>query len=485
MGSAKALRSGWDSLRDADALYQLFLLRDRANDGKFLTGVISTGIYCLPSCPAKRPKRENVRFFHNPDEARRSGLRPCCRCRPDFFYLGEEFHESLFEQTAARVRSNPGAFRSISDVSRASGLSRTALNDLFRDHAHESPGAFLRRVRADYVCHLLENGNKPADAAADAGYGSASSFHQQFSARTGLTPAVYSALGRMREFTLVLPKDYRTRETLDFFGRDREGISERVHPGGFTKCFEAGDRTISVEVEFWRNSAICRTDEDCSYAAHRAVWRMLGLDSDATGFERQFGGDEALGSMFSRQRGLRIPCTPEPWEALGWAIMGQQISLQAAIGLRRGLIEALGRPHANGLRAFPRAVAVAAVDVEFLRKLKFSASKAEYLLAAARAVASGTMPLGRIRELSAHHAARLLGSIHGVGPWTIQYVFLRGAGFADCLPAGDAGLARGLAGLTGNRPDENGVKAALSRFAPFRSLAACHVWASLNTGEQA
>ena len=58
-------------LPDGDTLYQRFLLRDRADDGKFLTGVLSTGIYCLPSCPAKRPKRENVRFFHDPDEARR------------------------------------------------------------------------------------------------------------------------------------------------------------------------------------------------------------------------------------------------------------------------------------------------------------------------------------------------------------------------------------------------------------------------------
>src|ERR1035437_9118655 len=116
-----ALKARWDPQIDADALYQLFLLRDRANDGKFLTGVISTGIYCLPSCPARRPKREKVRFFHDPDEARQSGLRPCFRCRPDSFYRGEEFHESLFEQTAARVLPNPGVFTGIPDVARAAG----------------------------------------------------------------------------------------------------------------------------------------------------------------------------------------------------------------------------------------------------------------------------------------------------------------------------------------------------------------------------
>jgi AraC family transcriptional regulator, regulatory protein of adaptative response / DNA-3-methyladenine glycosylase II len=475
-----AYKARWDPITDGDALYRQFLLRDHANDGKFLLGVITTGIYCLPSCPAKRPKRENVRFFHDPDEAKRSGLRPCFRCRPDNFYRGEEFHESLFEQTAARVLREPGAFRGIPDVARAAGLSRTALNDLFREHAHESPGGFLRRVRVELACELLEKGSTLLDAATGAGFGSTSSFHQQFAARTGVTPAAYSALGSAREFTLRLPADYRTREILAFFGRDKESVSERVTSGGFTKCFDLDGRAAAVEVEFGKNTAVCRTDAGCSYAAHRAVARMLGFDSDVPAFERQFSSDAELGGMFRSQRGLRIPCTPDPWEALGWAIMGQQISLQVAVALRRGLIRALGRPHANGLRAFPTAEVVAGADVALLRTLKFSASKAEYLLAAARAVAKGEMPLGRIRRLSARHAARLLGAIRGVGPWTIQYFFLRGAAFADCLPAGDAGLARGLAGFTGDRPDEKGVKAALDRFAPYRSLAACHVWASLN-----
>jgi AraC family transcriptional regulator of adaptative response / DNA-3-methyladenine glycosylase II len=465
-------------LPDADSLYRRFLLRDHADDGKFLTGVVSTGIYCLPSCPAKRPKRENVRFFRDPDEARRSGLQPCFRCRPDSFYRGEEFHETLFEQTAARVIATPSGFGSISDVGRAAGVSRTALNDLFREHAHESPAAFLRRIRVDHACRLLEEGVKPADAAAEAGYGSSSSFHEQFSAHTGMTPAEYGGLGAQREFTLRLPADYREREILDFFGRDKEGDSERVRLHGFAKCFESGGRTVAVDVEFGERAAICRTDPGCGFAAHRAIRRMLGFESDAAGFERQFASDPDLGAIVQRQRGLRIPCTPEPWEALGWAIMGQQISLQAAVTLRRGLIETLGRRHndgLDGLRAFPTAEVVANVDVALLRGLKFSASKAEYLVAAARAVANGEVPLDRIRQLSVRHAARLLGAIRGVGPWTIQYVFLRGAGFADCLPAGDAGLARGLA-----VSDEKAVRKALDRFAPFRSLASCHVWASLN-----
>src|SRR5215471_1834652 len=197
-----------------DNLYALFLARDSSQNGKFLTGVLTTGIYCLPSCPARRPKREHVRFFRTPEEAVGSGLRPCRRCRPDSFYRGEEWHESLYEQTIGRVYLNPGAFSDVSDLAATAGLSRTALSDLFRHHAQESPAAFLRRARIERVCELLAKGTKPADASAEAGFASSSAFHSHFVARTGLTPGAYAALGN--KFVLRLPAAYRFREVLDF-----------------------------------------------------------------------------------------------------------------------------------------------------------------------------------------------------------------------------------------------------------------------------
>jgi AraC family transcriptional regulator, regulatory protein of adaptative response / DNA-3-methyladenine glycosylase II len=464
---------------DDERRYHHFLRRDQAYDGKFLTGVLTTGIYCLTSCPARRPKRENVRFFNTPDEARRSGLRPCHRCHPDWFYRGEEWYESLFEQTAARVREAPGTFRDIAAVARAAGVRRTALNDLFREHAHESPGVFLRRVRVEHVCRLLECGARPADAAASAGFEGTSAFHQQFLARTGLTPGAYGGLRNAREFVLRLPAGYRFREVLDFYGRDPLSVSEAISINGLKKALLIDGQASLVEISFGGGSAAVRVDGGNAFAAHRAVVRMLGIDADAAGFERQFAEDPLLGELFRRQHGLRIPLTPEPWEALAWAIMGQQISLKAAVALRRGLIATLGAPHSSGLRAHPAAADVAKLDVEALRALKFSRSKAEYLIAAAQAVASGELPIANLRELSANHSARLLGNVRGIGPWTIQYAFLRGFGFADCLPAGDAGLAQGLGRLGGERPDEPRIREAMARFAPYRSLATYHVWASL------
>ncbi len=456
-----------------DALYRQFLLRDPADNGKFLTGVLTTGIYCLPSCPARRPLRQNVRFFRTPGEARDVGLRPCYRCRPDAFYRGEEWHEDLFAQTAARVRRDPAAFKDIADISKAAGLSRTALNSLFRDHAHESPAAFLRRTRVEHVQLLLRQGSKPADAAAAAGYGSSSSFHEQFGARTGLTPGAYADLNS--HFALRLPSHYRTNEVLDFYGRDLQSVSESVSSTGFRKCLAIDGRAAVVEVEFSSGWALCHTDATDVFAAHSAVVRMLGLDSDAAGFERQFSEDPLLGSLISKQRGLRIPLTPDPWEALAWAIMGQQISVKAAVLLRRALIGAAGAEHACGLRAHPSQTTVANMDVDTLRKLKFTTSKAEYLLAAARS----ETPLETLRLKSARHAARLLSATRGIGPWTVQYTFLRGLGFADCLPAGDAGIAQGLERISGERPAEPAVREMLAKYAPYRSLATYHIWAGL------
>ncbi len=468
---------------DDDRRYQHFVQRDQAYDGKFLTGVLTTGIYCLASCPARRPKRENVRFFNTPDEARRSGLRPCHRCHPDWFYRGEEWYENLYERTVARVRQTPASFPDIVAIGAAAGISRTALNDLFREHGHESPGAFLRRVRVEHVCHLLERGIKPAEAAASAGFEGTSAFHQQFLARTGLTPGGYAGLGantaNAREFILRLPAGYRFREVLDFYGRDPLSVSECVFARGLKKAVLIDGQASLVEISFQRGTAVVRVDGGDSFAAHRAVVRMLGIDSDAAGFERQVADDSLLGGLVQRQRGLRIPLTPEPWEAIAWAIMGQQISVKAAVALRRELIAALGSPHASGLRAHPTAQAVAGLDVDALRKLKFSRSKAEYLIAAAQAVAGGELPIANLRDLSARHSARLLSNVRGIGPWTIQYAFLRGFGFADCLPSGDAGLAQGLSRLNGERPDEPQVREMMSRFAPYRSLATYHIWASL------
>jgi len=274
------------------------------------------------------------------------------------------------------------------------------------------------------------------------------------------------------KFEQPLPESYRSEEVLGFYGRDVPGVSEQIFPGGLRKAMLIDGQPAEITIHFKNGAAHCTVDSGNHEVARHAVKRILGLTTDGAIFEEKFGDDPLLGPTIRRQRGLRIPLTPEPWEALAWAIMGQQISVQMAVVLRRELIRTAGVPHANGLIAHPSAETVAGLEIEALRGIKFSRSKAEYLIAAAKAVASGDVPL-------AEESAGLLTGVRGIGPWTLQYLFLRGLGLADCLPAGDVGLARGLERLSGKRPSEREVKEMMARFAPFRSLATYHVWASL------
>jgi 3-methyladenine DNA glycosylase/8-oxoguanine DNA glycosylase len=240
-----------------------------------------------------------------------------------------------------------------------------------------------------------------------------------------------------------------------------------------------------MEIRFCEGEAHCRSDASDPAAAEHAIARILGIHSNAEEFENRFARDPLLGGLIDRQRGLRIPLTPDPWEALAWAIMGQQISLKVAVMLRRNLIAEAGTPHTSGLKAHPSATAVAEMDIAALRSLKFSGSKAEYLVAAARAVASGELPVHDMHRMPIEQAASLAGAVRGIGPWTIQYFFLRGLGLADCLPAGDAGLAQGLARICGERPSERQIREMMAPYSPWRSLATYHVWASLkNQGSE-
>ncbi len=116
-------------------------------NGKFILGVMTTGIYCLPSCAARPPKPQNVRLFTTEAEAKAAGLRACKRCRPDLYYKGEDENVALFQGLASRVTAAPESFADASALAREAGVSLTKLGDLFRDHAHLAPVSWLRRMR--------------------------------------------------------------------------------------------------------------------------------------------------------------------------------------------------------------------------------------------------------------------------------------------------------------------------------------------------
>jgi DNA-3-methyladenine glycosylase II len=216
---------------------------------------------------------------------------------------------------------------------------------------------------------------------------------------------------------------------------------------------------------------------------HAALLNILGLRIDPAPFMAMADKDTMLAALAQRHGPLRIVQSATVFEALTWAIMGQQINLSFAIALRRSFILQAGRQHSSGLWCYPEAEDVARIDIDALLRQKFSRSKAETLLRLARLVADGALSLERDADVASTSAALL--AVKGIGPWTVNYALLRGYGYPDCSLHGDVAIRAALQRLLNEdaKPDMARTEALLAQWAPHRTMAAAHLWASLSTGE--
>jgi AraC family transcriptional regulator of adaptative response / DNA-3-methyladenine glycosylase II len=456
-------------------------------DGKFIIGVRTTGIYCLPSCRARPPKPQNVRLFKTEDDAKAAGLRACKRCRPDLYYRGENSDLSLFEGLTARVRKNPESFGDTASLAAATGVSQTKLGELMRDHAHMTPAAWLRRERVKAACRMLfAGGDRIADIGYAVGFESESVFHRQFLAITRMTPGAWRALKDASVFVLHLPNGWRADEILAYHGRDPESRCERVDGRRLFKALLSADGPVVLELALEGESAWCRVhtahavSPETMELAQTSALRMLGLTGEVSSFETRAGRDPQFAKLLARRRGMRVPMTATPFDALMWAIIGQQINVKFAAALRRELLALKGH-EVDGMLAHPSAEEVAALDLADLTKRRYSGPKADYVIHVAREVTQGNLAVEALGEGSAMAAEKSLKNIRGIGTWTARYMLLRGAGFADCAPVGDSALATALQRLHGleERPDHDNVHELMEDYAPYRSIATCHLWASL------
>ncbi|MCD2511550.1 DNA-3-methyladenine glycosylase family protein [Comamonas endophytica] len=287
---------------------------------------------------------------------------------------------------------------------------------------------------------------------------------------------------------LPLPTDFRSQDFLAFHARDREALAERVGPASLCKGLLWRGQPACLQMDFtpgaaqvqWQVAPGQRTP--AAQEVLPLVQRMLGLAQDVAAFEARWAAHPQLGPLIARQPGLRVPVTATPFEALAWAIMGQQISVAAALSLRRRVILAAGLRHESGLYCHPQAAQLLALGSERLRAAGLSQSKAQSLLAVSEAVQSGALPLDAWALLPQPPAAEIhaaLLAIKGIGPWTVSYALLRGFGWLDGSLHGDVAVRRGIAQLLQADVDQRRAQAWLAPFAPWRALVAAHLWAML------
>jgi AraC family transcriptional regulator of adaptative response / DNA-3-methyladenine glycosylase II len=173
-------------------MYARALANDASYNGAFFIGVLTTGIYCLPSCHARKPFRRNVRFFPDVEAARAAGLRACKKCHPDDFARGLDPVLEEIEELAEEVRSDPSAFADVIALVKRSGYGTTRLYQLFGLRFNLTPAEFLIDAKLDLAKRMLAEIDVPVtDVAFAAGFASMTAFHQNFKRLTGRTPATY------------------------------------------------------------------------------------------------------------------------------------------------------------------------------------------------------------------------------------------------------------------------------------------------------
>ncbi|AOG22838.1 hhH-GPD superbase excision DNA repair family protein [Acidovorax sp. RAC01] len=490
--------------------YLALQARDARFDGRFFTGVTSTGIYCRPVCAVRTPRRENCRFFTLAAQAESAGFRPCLRCRPEVapqaMAWSVQDATGILVQQAVRLLDAPD-FAAAHDVQGATvarlaqrlGVSDRHLRRIFEAALGVSPLQYLQTRRLLTAKQLLTDTPMPVTQVALAsGFGSVRRFNAAFSTHYGLNPtqlrrgaaplqagAHRSAASATLRLAWRPPMDVPA--LLAFFERRRFVGVEAVLtdataptlrrtvrlPGGITGW-------LSAQFDTTRHLVLLNTSESLYPALPEVIRRvraMLDLDADPAAI------NAVLGPVFPGCDGLRVPGAFDGFELAVRAVLGQQITVAAARTLGQRLVEHLGEPVATPWsdlnRLFPTPAVLASASGDTLGRLGIVRQRQAAIVALARAVDSGALALNALADVPATLAA--LCALPGIGDWTAQYIAMRVLRWPDAFPAGDVALHKAL-GVQGERNPARAALQASEAWRPWRSYGVVRAWTALAAG---
>jgi AraC family transcriptional regulator of adaptative response / DNA-3-methyladenine glycosylase II len=479
---------------DPEICYRALASRDARFDGRFFTGVLSTGIYCRPICPARTPRRENVRFFACAAAASQAGLRPCLRCRPEASpgtpgWLGT----SATVSRALGLIGEGALDRGSADALAARlGIGERHLRRLFDEHLGASPLAVAQTRRVHFAKMLMDETDLSASKAAfAAGFSSIRRFNAAMRAAYGRSPTEIRKASRRAsssggdaglELRLALRLPFDWEALVGFLGpRATPGV-ERISSGVYRRSIAVEDVVGVIEVRRAAEggAVLLRVPVGASRALVQIVARvrrLFDLDADPAEITSQLSREPRLARILRRVPGLRVPGAWDGFELAVRAILGQQVSVRRATELAGRLVASYGKPlpqAEGGLHAlFPGPEALLRADPS---RLGLPRARAEAIRALAAGVKRGALELDAPVALEV--ALEQLTALPGVGPWTAHYVAMRAMREPDAFPAGDLGLRRALA--DGGRPLTPAKLASRAEsWRPWRAYAAMALWTEL------
>lgn len=485
---------------DSDRLWRAIEMEDPRFDGWVFCGVTSTGIYCRPSCPARTPKRQNVRFFATAAAAQAAGFRACKRCRPDATPGSPEWDRraDLVGRAMRLIADGVVDREGVSGLARRLSYTERHIHRVLVDAVGASPIALARAQRAQTARILLETTSLPIiEVAFAAGFRSVRQFNGTVQEVFACAPRQLRERARRNgrpqesgavELRLPFRAPFDVDGLFEFLGqRAVSGVEELCdgalrrsmslpHGFGVVELRPASDAKSKrgqahLIARFWLDSV-----KDLATAMQRSRC-LLDLDADPASVVEALGEDDLLGAIVSASPGRRVPGSVGAEELAVRAVLGQQISVSGARTLTGRLVAELGeplsRPIGSVTHAFPSAAAIAAANPE---RLPMPAARRHALQTLAKALSEGDLTLDSGCDWEQTRSQLL--SLRGIGPWTADYIAMRGLRDPDAFLPGDLGVRRAL-----ERLSEDGRPAAASRISerwrPYRAYALQYLWSTL------
>lgn len=480
---------------EPDICYRALQTRDRRFDGRLFVAVTSTGIYCRPICPARTPKRENCRFFQTAAAAQEAGFRACLRCRPEISPDTAGWRGTSNSVSRALALIAEGFLdhedATVEALATRVGMGERQLRRLFEQHLGASPLAVAQTRRVLFAKQLIHDTRlSMAEIAMASGFGSLRRFNATFRTLYHRPPRelrrrkvrAMPDSGAMAPVVLQMsyrpPYDwnamlaYLNARAIDGLEFVENGVYRR------TVSHEGGQGVVAVAHAPDRNALVATIRFPSVRALQPIVARVrhvFDVGTDVSTITSHLAKDPTLAPLIASRPGLRAPGCWDGFELAVRAVLGQQITVEAARQLGSKLVRLCGDPIHDASdprlsRTFPSAQSVTTVDLSRIGMLKARRATLHALARAALANPRLFEPLSSIEESIAQ-----LRAILGIGQWTAQYIALRALRDPDAFPVTDIGILRGAASL-GVVPTAPQLIQRAEAWRPWRAYAAQYLW---------
>ncbi len=501
---------------DETSAYEALQSHDPRFDGVFFVGVTSTGIYCRPVCPAKTPLRRNCRFFESASAAEKEHFRPCLRCRPELApghapvdraqriaqLVTRRLEENLdetFDTDIERADTGEGDGRdtALERIAAEFEISSRQLRRIVQQELGVSPAALRQTRRLLLAKQLLTETKLPVTEIAFAsGFASLRRFNDAFLKQYCMPPShlrkevaassnkdaqLSSGAGSSSTLQLSYRPPYDWEAILRFLRGRMIREVEHVTEHHYARTVRLGTHTGWIRVSHapQKHALLVEFSNSLAPVLPALLSRLRHL-FDLTArpdlIAAQLHQSPMLRKSLARHPGLRVPGAFDSFEMAVRSILGQQITVKAATTLAGRFAGAFGEkietPIPELTRLTPQASVIARVEVGDIACHGIVSARARSLIALAEAMHSGDLKLEP--GMDPDTTTKQLITLPGIGPWTAQYLAMRGLHWPDAFPKEDLAVRKNLGGVTAQQAE------ALSQpWRPWRAYAVLHVWQGL------